>query len=362
MRKLWIDDLRTKVVCLVMLFHVFYYYSSCCHGSNYGGFADVQWQDGIVYILYPWMMILLFIISGVCSRLAVNKYSAKEWIRTRTVRLLVPGTIGLLVFQWTAGYFNMATAAHVSGVDISEMPFVIRYLIYSVIGGGHLWYIQLLWVFALLTPWLPQPKREPRWLWAYLVLGFLLLFAAEQTVAELPNPQSPLSLYNVFRPVVYLTCYLLGFYVFVEEKFLDLLDRLRWPLYVFALAGAGLIAVFTFGEEPYGTAYLRSWYNNLYAWVVSLAMIAFFRRNRNEPQTNRVLAWAEAYTNKCSYGLYLLHYLIIAGVGYSLRTYTTLPAWADYTILFVAVFTLTPLLYEVIRRIPVVRWCVLGVN
>jgi hypothetical protein len=31
-----------------------------------------------------------------------------------------------------------------------------------------------------------------------------------------------------------------------------------------------------------------------------------------------------------------------------------------YLILTVAVFTLSPLIYEVIRRIPFVRWCVLG--
>jgi hypothetical protein len=31
-----------------------------------------------------------------------------------------------------------------------------------------------------------------------------------------------------------------------------------------------------------------------------------------------------------------------------------------YAILTVAVVTLSPLIYEVVRRIPVVRWCVLG--
>ena len=31
-----------------------------------------------------------------------------------------------------------------------------------------------------------------------------------------------------------------------------------------------------------------------------------------------------------------------------------------YFILAAAVFTLSPLLYELIRRIPLVRWCVLG--
>ena len=38
----------------------------------------------------------------------------------------------------------------------------------------------------------------------------------------------------------------------------------------------------------------------------------------------------------------------------------SLPPLAMYTILTVAVFTLSPLLYEIIRRIPVVKWCVLG--
>ena len=33
-----------------------------------------------------------------------------------------------------------------------------------------------------------------------------------------------------------------------------------------------------------------------------------------------------------------------------------------YLILAVAVFTLSPLLYEIIRRIPFLRWCVLGIS
>jgi hypothetical protein len=43
-----------------------------------------------------------------------------------------------------------------------------------------------------------------------------------------------------------------------------------------------------------------------------------------------------------------------------MKTYTQLPPWSMYAILSIAVFTLSPLLYELIRRIPLVRWCVLG--
>ena len=45
-----------------------------------------------------------------------------------------------------------------------------------------------------------------------------------------------------------------------------------------------------------------------------------------------------------------------------LKMYTSLPPVADYLILTVAVFTLSPLIYEILRRIPLVRWCVLGIK
>ena len=68
------------------------------------------------------------------------------------------------------------------------------------------------------------------------------------------------------------------------------------------------------------------------------------------------------YMTKSSYGLYIVHYLVIASLGYMMKTYTQLPPVAMYLILAVAVFTLSPLLYEIIRRIPFIRWCVLGEN
>ena len=43
-----------------------------------------------------------------------------------------------------------------------------------------------------------------------------------------------------------------------------------------------------------------------------------------------------------------------------MKMYTQLPPAAMYVILTVAVFTLSPLLYEVLNRIPVIRWCVFG--
>jgi surface polysaccharide O-acyltransferase-like enzyme len=66
------------------------------------------------------------------------------------------------------------------------------------------------------------------------------------------------------------------------------------------------------------------------------------------------------YMTRSSYGIYIVHYLPVAAFGYMMKTYTQMPPVAMYLILAVAVFTLSPLLYEIIRRIPLVRWCVLG--
>ena len=69
-----------------------------------------------------------------------------------------------------------------------------------------------------------------------------------------------------------------------------------------------------------------------------------------------------AYMTRSSFGFYIVHYLIIASLGYMMKVYTQLPPVAMYIILTVAVFTLSPLLYEIIRRIPIIRWCVLGIR
>jgi surface polysaccharide O-acyltransferase-like enzyme len=63
---------------------------------------------------------------------------------------------------------------------------------------------------------------------------------------------------------------------------------------------------------------------------------------------------------RSSYGIYIVHYLVIASLGYMMKTYTQLPPWSMYVILAVAVFTLSPLIYELLHRIPFVRWAVFG--
>ena len=149
MRKHWIDNLRWTTVLLVLLYHVVYFYNNKEVFGGVGGFGDgPQYQDVLMYILYPWFMPLLFLLAGVSARYSLEKQPAKVWFQSRTRKLLVPATIGLLVFQWMTGYFNTAVAAN-QGLFEGMHP-IARYLMMAVSGIGPLWFIQDLWLFSLI--------------------------------------------------------------------------------------------------------------------------------------------------------------------------------------------------------------------
>ena len=69
---------------------------------------QVQYWDVYQYAVYPWFMFLLFIISGISSRLYLNNHTGKQFIKSRTTKLLVPSTIGLFVFWFIQGYISMS--------------------------------------------------------------------------------------------------------------------------------------------------------------------------------------------------------------------------------------------------------------
>ena len=360
MRKHWLDNLRWVTVLLVLLYHVIYFYNNKGVFGGIGGFGDgPQYQDVVMYILYPWFMPLLFLLAGISARYALEKYPAKDWFKARTRKLLVPGTIGLLVFHWMVGYFNTAVAAK-SGV-FDGMPGIGRYLMWAVSGTGPLWFIQDLWLFSLILLLIRKLDPENRFHeWCgklgivWIILLGVLFWAGEQTLIRNPRPESPDGLLNLYKPVFYLIPFLLGYFVFSHEQVQDRLGRIWIPLLGCAAAAGIALIVTTFGQDNTSPQYLGSPLNCLYGWLMCLAMIAWFRTC-----FDRTSAFA-GYMTRSSFGIYIVHYLVIASLGYMMKVYTDLPPVAMYLILGVAVFTLSPLIYEIIRRIPVIRWCVLG--
>ena len=275
-----------------------------------------HWIDNL-----RWVTVLLFLLAGISARYALEKKSAGEWFKARTRKLLVPGTIGLFVFQWMTGYFNTAVTNHVNGASVlpEGVPVFSSYFAWSLSGIGPLWFIQLLWLLCLvllLVHALDKNDRFWNWcgkapVWIVILLG-VLFWAGEQTLIKNPRPDSPDGLLNLYKPLFYLVPFLLGYFVFAHEQVQEKVEKAWIPL--------------------------MGWFKA--------------RFDRTGPFAS--------YMTRSSYGIYIVHYLVIASLGYMMKVYTQLPPWSMYAILTVAVFALSPALYELLKRIPVVKWCVLG--
>ena len=360
MRKHWIDNLRWVTVLLVLFYHVFYFYNNKGVFGGIGGFSDgPQYQDVVMYILYPWFMPMLFLLAGISARYALQKHSGKEWFKARTRKLLVPSTIGLFVFHWMVGYFNTAVASRMGVFD--NLSVVEKYSMMAISGTGPLWFIQVLWLLCIVLLLVRAlDKKDKLWNWCgkanivwIILLGFLY-WAAEQTLVKNPRPESLDGLWNLYKPIFYMVPFLLGYFVFSHDEVHEKLGKAWIPLMACAVAAGCILIGTTFGQDNTSPQYLCIPLNCLYGWLMCLAMMGWFKAKFD------CTGKFAGYMTKSSFGIYIVHYLVIASLGYMMKTYTQLPPVAMYLILTVAVFTLSPLLYEILHRIPVIRWCLFG--
>jgi surface polysaccharide O-acyltransferase-like enzyme len=354
------DNLRWVTVLLVLFYHVIYFYNNKGVFGGIGGFGTYpeypQYQDVVMYILYPWFMPLLFVLAGIN---ALEKKTAREWIKARTRKLLVPGTIGLFVFHWMTGYFNTAVGRGLGVFD--GLPAIAKYGLMAISGTGPLWFVQLLWLLSLvllaIRTW---DKKDKLRTWCgklnivWIIMLGVLFWASAQTLIKHPRPESADGLLNLYKPIFYLVSFLLGYFVFSHEEVQQKVKQAWIPLLCSAVVAGTVLIVTTFGQDNTSALYMSSPLNCLYGWLAILALMGSFQAKFD--YTGKF----GTYMTRTSFGLYVVHYLVVASIGYMMKTYTQLPPVAMYVILTIAVFTLSPILYEILHRIPFIRWCVFG--
>lgn len=354
MRKHYLDNIRWITVVLVVIYHVIYIYNGVQPFGVAGPFAPVQYQDAYQYIVYPWFMMLLFVVSGMSSRYYLENHTDKQFIKDRTRKLLVPSTIGVLLTGWILGYYNMALGG-ANEVLTGGVPLPVKIVIMDLSGTGVLWYIQLLWVFSVVLTWVRKIEKDRLYnlggktkVWVLVVLTLLVYLSAQ--VLNTP-------VVTVYRFGIYGVGFFIGYFVMSHEEVTDRLMESYFPLDVMAIALGIAYVILYFGKnyamEPYVNCPLAC----AYCWFAVLAIIATMKKYGE---------FENSYTrfmNRESWGLYIFHYLPIAMIAY----YQKEMAWGIspviiYLLTALAAFCIPIVLYEVVRCIPVLRWCVLGIK
>lgn len=350
MRRIYIDNARWITVTLVVIYHIIFMFNGVETNLVIGPFHPVQYQDVYLYIVYPWFMLLLFVISGMCAGFYLERHSGKEFLKSKTVKLLVPSTLGLFVFHWILGYLFISN----STIDISGQPKWGQYIIMSFAGTSVLWYIQLLWFFSILLLGVRKLERDRLYrLGEKTNIVILLLFTGViYGAAQILN--TPVVL--VYRFGIYGTGFLIGYFCLSHDNVMERLSKYALPLGVAAAILGGFFITCFWGQSYAAYSVLKTPICNCYAWIAVLAILAFMKKHGNFE--NKFTHWM----NRKSWGLYIFHYLALSLCAYRLHPYATeLPPIIVYVLTGIFGFAGAFILYEFISRIPIIRWCVLGI-
>lgn len=351
-RKNYIDNIRWITVCIVIVYHIIYIFN--CSGviSN----IDVQGipqLDTLLAFVYPWFMCLLFIIAGMSARFALQKRTAKEFIRERTKKILIPSIVGIFAYGWISGFIT-DRYVDMFAQSAAPVPGLIRYIIYSMMGIGPLWFAHVLFVASvlLLLVRLLDKKDKFRTLCGktnYIALALLtVLVWASSLILNTP-------FITVYRFGIYLTMFFMGYFIFSHDEVIEKLKKIAIPMGIAATVMGIIYAAAYYGENYADNAVLMKPFTNLYLWTAVLAILglgASFLNFKNK---------FTEYMTVNNFSFYLLHYSVVVFLGYITVTYLNLPFAINYLLILAGTIIILPLITELLKRIPIIRSLVLGI-
>lgn len=108
----------------------------------------------LVVFISRWLMPAIFLISGMATFYALDTRRAGRFLKDRSLRLLVPLLVGLFTHIPLQAYLAQVSQHHYPGSFWQWYPRMFNGL--NRFGGtfnwigGHLWYLEVLFVFSLV--------------------------------------------------------------------------------------------------------------------------------------------------------------------------------------------------------------------
>lgn len=347
-RKSYIDNIRTFGVILVLVYHVFYLYN----GLGVLGGVPIEKSIGIFddfsTIVYPWMMIILFVAAGIAAKESLGKRTNKVFIGERARKLIIPSMLGIFVIHWVTGYLNMYFGG---GLDV--IPSFLVYPISVLAGSGHLWFAHVLFLYSVLLVCIKRPLEklyvlsERVNLLICISMGILIWLGAQ--VLNMP-------VITVYRFGIYFVAFVIGYCMFSHECVMARLEKARYITLALALV-LGSIYFVMFRKMDYtASTVLKNMITNFYAWSTVLAIFGFAKKHMDKKTA------IGRYLAVNSYGYYVLHYPILMIVAYLLYAYTDFNILLKIFLTLVLELALTFIINEIIKRIPFIRYLILGIK
>lgn len=342
MRKHYIDNLRTIVILLLFPVHTFMIWNN--YGTKFYVWAGADnLLSSLIVVVNPWFMALLFVLAGMSARYSLEKRSAGAFVRERIRKLLVPFAAGVIfIVPLQTLYARKFFFSYDGSVIQNYKYFFTHFTDLSGYDGcftpGHLWFILYLFIISivglLITRYLPY-RQVSVYVKKIKIWHLILLFVPVWLLYYVGN-------FGGYSIGKYLLLYLIGYYVFDDDVIGNILCNKRLILPLFAVFQV-LLAVLYFKYGYYGDFFV-----NLVGWSGVLACIAFGKSLLD--RENKVTK----YFKKASFPIYILHQTILVGAAYHTLAVVRGTILQVCVIMFGS-FLLTIGVYEVMRRIPIIK-------
>ena len=365
-RKIYLDWLRVLGVFAVFFYHTTRFFNpGDWHVKNpitYG------WLDVWDAFATTWLMPLLWIVSGFSLFYAVGRSGTVKFVKDKVLRLVVPLVVGTLTHVSLQVYLERLTHGDFSGTYFQFLPYYFQGHYEGgnpaagnfALTGMHLWYLAWLFAFTLilypLMRWLVgRGKGVLGWLGNALSQpGAVFVLVLPILLGSMDNEDDSFLLWweAGWPLLVYLWLLLCGFVLASSEKLLDRIQSMRWISLGLAFGSIAASALVAFlGEFPaYGSAQymLALGLRGLSGWCWVLAFLGLGRQylTRSTPFVR--------YANEAVLPFYILHQTVILGIGYFVVQWP-IPSLLKWVIIFVIALAIVMALYEVVRRVNVLR-------
>ncbi|HEY9246357.1 MAG TPA: acyltransferase, partial [Candidatus Methanoperedens sp.] len=152
-RRYDIDWLRVLAMLMIFLFHNarFFNYDDWQVKNNQLDFG----MSVFVEMVSQWIMPLFFILSAISAYYALDYRSNRQYVNERWKRLVIPLVFGIFVLAPPQVYIERVSHSQFAGSFVQFFPHYFDGL-YAFGGnfawmGIHLWYLEILFIFSLLT-------------------------------------------------------------------------------------------------------------------------------------------------------------------------------------------------------------------
>ena len=339
MRRHDVDWLRVLALGLLIVYHVVVSFQPWAHYIFFiQNKQSLEWLWIFMGMINVWRIPILFMISGMGARFALERRNWKQLLKDRTVRILIPFIFGLFCICPISVYFAMQ--------HFGEEPKYIP-------NAGHLWFLANIFLYVLLLlPLLVYLKtRSGNFVLRFLSnmfhrpAGIYLMALPVMFEAWLVNPESfPGYAQTSHGFWLGMVCFLSGFiFVSLKSVFWRAVEGVRRGALVVAFL-LYLVRLFVFQLEE-GPSVLTA-FESL-SWM--LAIFGYASLYLNKPSQKL------AYFSAAAYPVYIVHMPLQYFFSYYIIP-LSLPAAMKLLLLLVLTFGGSLVLYEfALKRIKWVR-------